>query len=257
MKKNQLVTISLSVIVILALAFAIGKYAGFLDITAGDHHIVADGQNWTLSAPWGSQTGVNCARYATITNDTSTSDQVQVTGKLFNSGSQSCGSGTGSSVKVTLDSIDLSKYQRVVIHRAVTYSAASTSYNGATGLTSKVNDLTYSKTSGASTSISGNLGDVFISNDGSVLTIQSDEGSKVYDGKATRYFTNTIGVTAQDHSLGGGFTYTITSLELTPFPTASVTTPLFTAPSTQQLTAATTTVSSWWDRFVIWLKGFF
>lgn len=241
-----------------------------LSITGpNDKQVSSIGQEWTLTAPWGGS-GYFCGVGGNVvTTDGTTKDSISVSATLPNTGSRQCGSYTAS-LRVSLDSLDLSSVQKVVIRRSVRLSAAGkggASYGIDTmgipdGKTVFDNTINYG-------SVSVSVGDVYVNNDGTVITVKTDYGSKIFDATKPLYFTDAVLVSAKDNTYGGNLAYTITSIEITPFPATSVTTPVANNPpeeATQSplleeigdsLVVIVDEPRSWWDRFLAWFRSLF
>lgn len=220
MKKKINYPLWIAIIVLVAVA---AYFGGFLTIAsvASPHYVIAGGQNYTLTAIWG-DSAPSCRLSNYVKADILTTDQSNTTAKVdvkmpFTT-AYPC-QDAYATLSVNLTSVNIQQYQRVVVHRKVTWTGTTSRSlygDGPMGLTSTVIDMVYKKTQGPATTVSGSLSDVFFTNDGSTITMNGDEGRKVYDATKPLFFTNTVTLYEPDAPGNGGFNYEITSVELTP-----------------------------------------
>lgn len=249
----------IGVIVILALVL---RYAGLLDLAADQtYSTTAYGQNFTYKGNFGDVTNANCNQTLNDLGALHFSGTAQDKGSL-------CNYNLGSSV--TLTSIDWSKQKNGVIHRHAGISVYTKGAN-AGGMGSTINgisgDLVTSGDLSTGRSMAGNAGDVYFTNDGTTVTVRSGPYVQTFSASTPFYYTDSIGSNSNGMIL---YDYQITGVEVTPFPTNSSSTNPVNNPSpgttanasaalypTTQVYIITEAATSWWDRFIAWLRSIF
>lgn len=215
-------------VILAAAAVIVGLFTGgfglFSIATDTTHHVTAFGQNFTLTAGPNFGTSGYCesyrfqnayyCSYTTVTDTSNGSINIQTTLPAAQGGDHSA------SMSVTLDSIDLRAYAKVVIHRGVSINIPSgwdpSSSDNLMGLTDTGRGNNPASHIGA---LSKAYGDVIITNDGAAITVQAAEGRLVLAEPSTPlYFTNSLGIANHWGGGGGTMSYQITGVELTPFP---------------------------------------
>lgn len=202
------------------------------------HHITSFGQNWTVTIPVGTSQG--SAAGCTATSGLS---GVGFTGSIRNSGNQCLPQSVNG--QISLDSVDLKNVRHAVIGRSCMMSVGEAGSNGAS-ITSAVQgvnepnivngDLVNGRNAAASTS------DIYVDNDGSVLTIRSGGLSATLDGTTSR---NLLVSTAVSSNGIGDLSCVITGL--------NITTPTIPQPSLLPSPSFTTVLAGILD----WIVGFF
>ena len=211
----------LTVIIVLGLGLLAAHYAGLLSIVGSPiretHQHNVFGQEWSLDSSYGNGTIHYVGTRVWSTSEDKTNTSILYIYTIPNTGDYSPGR-YKNTFGISLDSIDLNKVQKLVIHRTATIKVSGSNYPE---YYSTVMGTMSSWISGADGLRAGNkaitLGDIVITNDGAAVTIQSDEGRKVLATSNTPlHFYNTIMVTdGSSKSYGGGLTYTISSIEVT------------------------------------------
>jgi hypothetical protein len=230
----------------------LGSYLVAFDVTGPvTYDATFYGENWTITQP-APHSGYVCGKYGDITTGNSETS-LSIVSQLPNTGSRSCD--TYSSTVVVMWNRDLRDIQRAIIHRSVSLSGSAKS--GA-GWSSDTNGKSLSEfvldRSANYGSVNKQLGDVIITNDGTGIVIQTDEGRIVLDDSTPQFLKNAVTLYVKDNSYGGTLHYHITGVDVTvkSSPAAPVVDilPLEETPATPQ-------AIGWFARFLLWIRNFF
>ena len=241
MKKISVIFLVIFVVLISA---AILHFSGLLSV-AGDPNertMTLNGHEITYTANWANNTRESSRCFITVRDDS--------TPTALSISSQRTSDCESSMSTVTVKPlVDLSKYQTVTIRRSVSmniycqgrYSSITSSINGQSqefayrsGYDGVVQDET--------------IGDIYISNDGNRIKVESNEGALFLDNRPGTYLTLTsaAGCTFQEGRSTMG--YSISGIETKPFAIQPLPPPVIDVPER---------AFSLWERFVAWLRGLF
>jgi hypothetical protein len=215
-----------------------------LDITGGAHTKTIFGQTWTLDAnPVYGYSQYQCGSIPRpFISDQSNSTFLKLYGSIPNTGSSDCAPYTIGGT-ITLQSIDLRDYERVIIRRKL---VGDINTKGTNTITTDTMGITTQRTitAGAQNIV---LDNVIITQQNDIITVQTAQGNRILIAENdTLRFTDQFSIQASAPQYGGSFSYTITELQLTPKnnpTTNTTTTPWYYYATATALLAAIATIA--------------